>query len=206
MSKWNRKTILRTFLFFLLLSMVITNLYYCTQTDTVSSPPHNGEPYLQVMVKDKQYPIEDVTINLSLGTFELFDSQTDRKAHYGNDAFLGIVLYFCSWKDYEKDLSSVSFDDLTCVEEFDFIKFIPAEEALSSQYWVFVGPFYNITFAHKEKLTIPEEIIEKYADEGAIMLQAIAIASKGGAVNATYISYVRIPYKIINGKQVEFTF
>jgi hypothetical protein len=158
------------------------------------------------MVKDKQYPIEDVTINLSLGTFELFDSQTDRKAHYGNDAFLGIVLYFCSWKDYEKDLSSVSFDDLTCVEGLDFIKFTPADEALSSRYWVFVGPFDNITFAHKEKLTIPEEIIEKYADEGAIILQAIAIASKGGAVNATYISYVRIPYKIINGKQVEFTF
>ena len=206
MKNWNKKTILRLILFFLLLFLITTNLYYCTQTHTVSSPTHNGEPYLQVMVKDKQYPIEDVTINLSLGTFELFDSQTDRKAHYGNDAFFGIVLYFCSWKDYEKDLSSVSFDDLTCVEELDFIKFIPAEEALSSRYWTHIGPFGNKTFGHNEKLTIPEEIIEKYADEGAIMLQAIAIASKGGAVNATYISYVRIPYKIINGKQVEFTF
>ena len=206
MKNWNKKTILRLILFFLLLFLITTNLYYCTQTHTVSSPTHNGEPYLQVMVKDKQYLIEDVTINLSLGTFELFDSQTDRKAHYGNDAFFGIVLYFCSWKDYEKDLSSVSFDDLTCVEELDFIKFIPAEEALSSRYWTHIGPFGNKTFGHNEKLTIPEEIIEKYADEGAIMLQAIAIASKGGAVNATYISYVRIPYKIINGKQVEFTF
>lgn len=206
MSKWNRKTILRTFLFFLLLSMVVTNLYYCTQTDTVSSPPHNGEPYLQVSAKEQQYPIDDVTIDISVGTFELFDSETDRKAHYGNDAFLGIAFYYCSCNHYEKDLSRVSFADLTCVEGLDFIKFIPADEALSSRYWVFVGPFDNITFAHKEKLTIPEEIIEKYADEGAIMLQAIAIASKGGAVKATYISYVRIPYKIIDGRSMQFLF
>ena len=206
MSKWNRKTILRTFLFFLLLCMVVTNLYYCTQTDTVSSPTHNGEPYLQVMVKDKQHPIEDVTINLSLGTFELFDSQTDRKAHYRNDAFFGIALYFCSWKDYEKDLSSVSFDDLTCVEELDFIKFIPAEEALSSRYWTHIGPFGNKTFGHNEKLSIPQEIMEKYGDAQALALMAVAIAKEDNTAKPLSIAFVRIPYRIANGKQVEFTF
>lgn len=206
MKQWNWKRMIQVVLILLLLVSISTQLYRCATTETFESLYHNGRPHLKIVCSNIQYPMDHVEVDLSIGILETLDAHsTEFYTPYGHDSFSHFALYFCAWEHYEMDLNSLDISDYTNLEKHHFIKEISAQDAFSSAYEYF-EIFGGIVFKHTESLVIPREVLEEYKRDGVIALKIVGYTQTGGKLTVGHTSFIRIPYKILDGEYVQFTF
>lgn len=104
-KKWNWKIFRRVVLILLILG-IATQCY--VNAKTLQTQNKFGSPWLKVKCWDKNYPLEDVNVQLSIGLYESEDtnrSNIDFSQDY--DSFLGFAIYFCTPDDLRKILPPV---------------------------------------------------------------------------------------------------
>lgn len=163
-----------------------------------------GRPLISLeWIEDKAYPLDDVTVDLSIGIYDFTDSNRDGYLITDNiDSFYGFALYYCASEYFEEFIRGEEVGEDRYWENYHFIKEIPADEALSDEYGVWVSLF-NIYYRHTEKLIIPREIFEQYNGSFCIRIVPLGLKDNKIIVSGDPSSII-ITYKIVDGEYVEF--
>lgn len=112
------------------------------------------------------FDTDDVTLEFFYGgSIEEYAADDGRTS-------LGIALYFCDEAGYGAVKNDFAYADYLSLESMSCAKFIPAEEFNSDKYAVEVTPFKK-SFAHGEKMTVPEELFDEQRGSFALAFFAI---------------------------------
>ena len=202
MKKWNWKIIRRVVLILLIFG-IATQCYVSSRT--LQTQNKFGSPWLKVKCWDKNYLLDDVKVQFSIGLYkngETNRSNTDLSQDY--DSFMGFALYFCTPDDFAEDTAPCGeIEDYKSWGNHRFIKMISSEDAASGEYDYHQPKWGNIHYAHTEELTIPKDILIEFGGTLCIKMQEIYM--KGGKNFITNsCTYIVLNYSIIDGKYVNF--
>ncbi len=202
MKRWNWKIIRRVLLILITISIVCNIASGCNCTKSAESYDES-RPWLKLVWEDKEFPIDNVNLSLSIGLF----LNTENPADLPNmardmDSFYGAALYFCSADNvYALDYDFAGFPTL---ENHVLIREISAEEALSDKYIVKQGFFGRKTFRHTEQITIPKDLLTEYTD--SVFIKLILVGIKDGQfVNATNTISIGLSYHFTDENHIRFT-
>ncbi len=148
-------------------------------------------PMLAVRAQTDRFAAEDVTLELSIGLYDL-----DRKDEFSKEDYLRFAyeevffgIYVCE-KTHRLDiLNDMEISDYRTLAKHYFVREILEEEASQGDYGYQMRYGKGITYSHSEKITIPLQIFSE--NEGGFAIKVIAFCQPLIAGEPYYTSTAR---------------
>lgn len=192
MKKRNWKVFRRVVLILLIVGITVCSII---RSNTLSVSGANDFPPFKLECYDKQYPLDDATVNLHIGNYDFTDTSAAKC----------LAFYYCTLEDFPLHAQTEAVADYHFWDDHYFFKEISVSDAKFGPYATIKGIFGNTHYFHSEKLTIPRTVLE--ACNGELCIVIVTVSEEDGK---QYISsncnYLTIRYTIVNDRFVQFYF
>ena len=170
---------------------------------------NNGDGGMSVGIRSNNDTFEkdNVTFDLWLGTHETKDEPISR-TDFTSYTYEGIPLHFVL-HIYEGELTGHAgwdVEDFKNIESFHFIRELSEEEALSGEYGLSKTLLLEITYKHKETLTIPADIFTSESGRLSIVFSVYQYRADTNLFRRLECRSLTIDYIVNDDNTITITF
>ena len=164
---------------------------------------HSGIPVLSMTAIDDFYFIDNVSVDLFIGTFQA-DTPSPFSVYENQEfPFHCFAIYICGKNEQYTIVLPTELKDYKNVDNHHLIKEISSDECFLDQYGYHVSYFGNIKYEESEKICIPKECFEN--TDGTLFIKLVPISKNDeNFIVVNSIACLEVDYEIINENQVKF--
>ena len=145
-----------------------------------------------------EFKTDDISLDFYFG------GHVPRFSSTSDTILVGLVLYFCNSK-YLYDVSNSDVEDYRNIDGLYFVRSIQEDEFNSDEYSVSQSLLTGKKFNHKERLTVPKEVIELNDGDFCLIFVPVVYLSDKNVYHFVYIDYLAIHYSFTDNQTIRLS-